>query len=956
MSTELPFFDLQKQIQGEVRTDQISRWNYSSDASIYQLMPEAVIIPAVWEDVLATLTFMQQNQIPLTARGGGTSLGGQAIGHGLQLDLGKNFQKIIEINTEEAWVKVEPGVVLDHLNAALAPHGYWFGPDVAPSNRATLGGMIGNNSSGARSIVYGKTLDHVLELEVALADGTETTFCPTSPEMRRQKMQGKSLEAQIWQNLSHSLATQQTEIEARFPKIMRRVSGYNLDAFLNPDQDWNLADLVTGSEGTLALVRSAKLKISPKPAYRGLLVLYCKSLDQALESSHALLTTQPCASEVLDELLLRLTRENPAFAQKLSFMEYPAEVILLVEYQAGSERELLALLERGERQARSEIKGIEISRFCDPRVQADVWAIRKAGLPLLLSMPGKRKPVTFIEDTAVAPERLQAFIREFDKIVKAHQTEAAYYAHASVGCIHIRPLLNLQSGEDVAKMRSLSEQILDLVMHYGGAMSGEHGDGLARSEFNQKLFGSTVYSLFKSLKATWDPQNLLNPGKIVNAPPMDQNLRYGANYTPTPWQTVQRFSQQESFRAQIELCNGCGGCRKVSTGTMCPPYMVTRDERDSTRARANALRLLMLNPQLSQEDRAELRKTFALCLGCKACKAECPSKVDMAKLKLEFLDHWQKAKGVPWRSRLLSRLDWLNRLGSASAPLSNYLFKSPTVKNLLEKSLGLDSRRTFPIFSAQPLHTQWQPKRNKQTDTHGLVALFADCFTNYYHPHVGLAAASVIEALGYQISIPAPVCCGRPSLSLGLLDQAKAQARRFLDFHRVMMEAGIPLIGCEPSCILSFRDEYPDLWPEAKVLAQQSFSLQEWLLQVCSERKVLPFQAQSRSLAYHEHCHQKALVGAETSIQALNLIPGIQVDLLNTGCCGMAGTFGYEKENYELSCQIAEERLLPALRNLPETSEIVISGTSCWQQIAGLSERSPKHLAEVLAEALNPQP
>ncbi|MGV3524822.1 MAG: FAD-binding and (Fe-S)-binding domain-containing protein [Candidatus Sericytochromatia bacterium] len=945
---------LRQRVQGEVRFDATSRWLYSTDASIYQIQPAGVVIPRSYDDLDATLAVVRAHGGSLVPRGGGTSLGGQALGPGVQLDLSPHFNRILEINAEAGWVRVQPGVVLDQLNQALAPLGYWFGPDVATSSRATLGGMIANNSAGARSLVYGKTGDHVLSLDVLLADGSQAVLRELDPRTWALKARQNSLEGRLCNAIDQMVAAHGSEIRARFPRILRRVSGYNLDEFLDPSQPRSLASLLVGSEGTLGLIREAKLKIVPKPAHRGLLVLYFDSIGAALEANHAMLETGPSAAELLDNMLLELTRQSLAFSRKLYFMEHDAQVLLLVEYQADSALELQHLLENGQRFARSQGFGHNSSLAVDPRVQADVWAIRKAGLPLLYSKPGDRKPITFVEDTAVAPERLQDFIREFDLLVKAHHTEAAYYAHASVGCLHIRPLIDLKQADEVRKMRALAEDVVELVQRYDGAMSGEHGDGRARSEFNERLFGPTVYGLFCQLKALADPQQLFNPGNITDAAPMDTQLRFGGDYTPQPFATALAYTHQESFQTLVELCNGCGACRKTS-GTMCPTYMASRDENDTTRARANGLRRLLVEPDLNGQDERELKQLLDLCVGCKGCKAECPSKVDMAKLKSEFTHRWHGRHGVPLRSRLLAEVKWVNHFGSLTAPVSNRLLRFKPLRQLMERGLGLSAETDLPPFAAIPFGEQWRLRapRNTPSPSQRQIVFWNDCYTHYNHPEVGRAMIALLEAADYQVVVPPQVCCGRPALSLGLLERARSQARQTLETLKPYLDAGLSVVGAEPSCLLSFRDEYPDLWPEtSQALARQSLTLPEWLLRETDQGLRLPLQPLSQGLYMHEHCHQKALVGPETTAAVLQLLPNTPVRLGSAGCCGMAGSFGYEREHTRLSHQIADLKLTPEIAAHPDAL-LVSHGVSCRQQIGRISQRPVLHLAEVFAHSLH---
>lgn len=981
---------LQKHIAGEVLSDSTSRWMYSTDASIYQYLPDLIVVPRTAEDLKVTLDFARTHGLPITARGGGTSLGGQAIGQGIQLDFSKHFNRILEVDPKEGWARVQPGVILEHLNQNLAPHHYWFGPDVAPTNRATLGGMIGNNSAGARSILYGKTLEHVLSLKTLWSDGRVSQVGALTPHDWNTLAEQEHCEGRLVRLLNRIRQDHTADIHQAFPKILRRVSGYNLDAFVDTPsgQALNLAHLLVGSEGTLALWQEARVKIVPKPQHSGLLVLYFDSVADALEANHAMIETEPSAAELIDDMLLELTRQNTAFARKLHFMAYAAPVILVVQYLADSDSELAHKVQKGIRFAQQQGLSQRYSVATDDRTQADIWAIRKAGMPLLYSMPGDHKPITFIEDTAVAPERLKAFIEDFDTLIQAHDTRAAYYAHASVGCLHIRPLIDLKQVSEVKKMRSLAEGVVALVQRYHGAMSGEHGDGLARSEFNETLFGPTVYGLFKAVKATADPHQLMNPGKITSAPPMDKNLRYGAFYHPRQLTGfLQDVTGKQSVNHLVEQCNGCGACRKSDVGTMCPPFRVTGKEADSTRGRANTLRRLLLAPELLQDPTAqnEIKAVMETCIGCKACKAECPSQVDMARLKSEYLQRQHAITGIPLRSQLFGQVKWLNHLGALTAPLSNQMLKNPPFRKLLERTLGIAASVPLPTFARVPFDYRFRQHTSSAgesgADKRPAVILFNDCYMNYNHPEIGEAAVKVIEALGYRVIVPEQVCCGRPQLSLGLLTQAKssaenlwAQLEPYLDIKSTNHANGtngkksatpIPVIGIEPSCMISFADEYPGLSSPhnqalSQRLAQQSTLLQDWLLKTLAERQerglTLPFQAPGWRVFFHEHCHQKAW-GKDQGIALLQEIPGLDIVPSNAGCCGMAGSFGYEVEHAPLSQAIANQSLLPALEKAHAQEafdKIAVSGMSCRHQIqnqkpAGMNLKV-QHWIEILAD------
>ncbi|RMD87475.1 MAG: FAD-binding oxidoreductase, partial [Calditrichaeota bacterium] len=667
---------LEKQIQGEVRFDRYSRVLYSTDASIYQIEPLGVVIPKTVEDVQATVELAYKNSIPIIPRGGGTSLVGQSIGAGIIIDFSKYLHRVLEVNTEEKWARVQPGVVLDELNLHLQKYDLIFAPDTATSNRANLGGLIGNNSCGARSIVYGKTIDHVIELKVLLSNGEPISFAPLSPETLQSKIIRADFEGKIYQSVSKIIETNKSEIERRYPKILRRVGGYNLDALVK-NEPFNLAKLIVGSEGTLAVVTEARVRLVSRPKHRVLAVLHFQDLFKALEAVPAILKFEPSAVELLDKFIIKLTRATLEYARQMTFVEGDPAALLLVEFQGDSKSAIVEQLDRlvssmtRNRLAYASVKAIEEAD------QARVWSVRKAGLGLLMGLKGERKPVGFVEDTAVPVQRLAEYIRRFDEIIREHETEACYYAHASVGCLHVRPLLNLKSRRDIDRMRTMAEKVSDLVLEFGGAMSGEHGDGLARSCFNEKMFGTQLYQAFHEIKGVFDPKNIMNPGKIVDAQHLTENLRYRQNYPAHTIETFLDFSREGGFASAIELCNGNAMCRKKISGVMCPSYMVTREEEHSTRGRANALRAV-LSGQLPPAEFTSRRmyEVLDLCIACKGCKGECPTNVDMAKLKYEFLYHYHKVHGVTLRDRMFANIATLNRIGCVLAPFSNWLLRT----------------------------------------------------------------------------------------------------------------------------------------------------------------------------------------------------------------------------------------------------------------------------------------
>ncbi len=956
MALEGAIRELQRHVAGEVRFDEMTKVLYSTDASIYEIEPLGVVIPRDKGDVVATIQIAGRHGLPVLPRGAGTSLAGQACGRAIHLDLSKYLNGILEVNPEAGWARIQPGVVLDELNAHLRRFGVMFAPDVSPSNRATVGGMIGNNSAGAHSILYGKTIDHVLELTAILSDGEEIRARALNEEELAVGLRGSGLEAGAVRVLRDLAERHRDEIHARYPKIMRRVGGYNLDEFV-PGRPFNLAKILVGSEGTLAATVEAKVKVVPRPKVTALAVVHFRSLLEALEATTEILPSGPSAIELVDKMILDLTKGSLEYSRRMTFVEGDPAALLLVEFYGHSPEEVRGKVEGLEARLRGKGLGGAIVRALEPEAQQNVWGVRKAGLGLLLGMKGDKKPIAFVEDTAVPPERLAEYVRRFDAIVRAHDTVAAYYAHASVGCLHVRPVIDLKQEPEVEKMRSIAEQVSDLVLEFGGAMSAEHGDGLARSCWNEKMFGPTLYKAFQDLKAAFDPHGTMNPGKIVNAPPMTENLRYGARYRARQVKTYFRFAREGGFDRAVELCNGAAVCKKKLEGTMCPSYMVTREEEHSTRGRANALRAA-ISGQLPAEALTSRRmyEVLDLCLECKGCKAECPSNVDMAKLKYEFLAHYYAAHGTPLRARLFGHIAALSRLGCALAPLSNWLLGSAPARFALEKLVGVDRRRRLPPF-ARPTFEAWFARRNgaARKGEREPVVLFNDTFMTYNEPGIGRAAVAVLEAAGFHVILPEKRCCGRPMISKGMVEQARAHARYNLERLAPYAEAGIPIVGCEPSCILTFRDEYPDLLedPRTERLARHVFMVEEFLLGL-HERGALSLSLRpvSKEFLFHGHCHQKALIGSAPSLKVLGLLPGARVAEVDSGCCGMAGSFGYEREHYDISQAIGGRRLFPAIQAAGPETEIVAAGISCRQQIAHGTGRRAKHLVEVLAAAL----
>jgi FAD/FMN-containing dehydrogenase/Fe-S oxidoreductase len=938
--------ELRSRIEGEVRFDRYSRLLYSTDASNYQIEPIGVVIPRHAGDVQEVVRLAARENVPVLPRGGGTSLAGQAVGEAIIMDLSKYMREVLEVSKEESWARIQPGIVHDVLGAHLKKDRLRFGPETATSNRANLGGMIGNNSAGARSLVYGKTVDNVHELKVVLSDGTLATFGSVARGDLAAKIRGDSLEASIYRKALELAEAHRDEIETRYPRIPRRVSGYNLDELLCRDE-MNLAKVVIGSEGTLATVVEAKVALVPVPPVSGLAVLHFRSLDDALETGCAILEQKPSAVELVDEMVMDLARKSLEYSRRMHFVQGEPKALLVVEFMGATDAEVKSRLDRLDASLGASAR--PMVRVLDPAEQLNVWKVRKAALPLLLGLPGDKKPIAFVEDTAVAPEKVPEFIRRFVAILDDYDTVGSFYAHAGAGCLHIRPLVNLKEGAEVKKMTDISEEVFRLVIEFGGSMSGEHGDGLARSHFNERLFGSRIYGAFRELKTAFDPKGIMNPGKVVNAPGMAENLRYGASYRAREPETRFPYQKEGGFARAVELCNGAGVCRKNVEGTMCPSFMVTHEEEHSTRGRANALRAV-LDGRLPPEEMTgeRLYQVMDLCISCKGCKAECPSNVDMARLKSEFLALYHEKHPYSLRDRMMARPWIAGRLGVALRPIANPLLRAGWFRKLMESAVGIDARRSLPPFASETFESWFRRRTPPAAGSGKKVVLFHDTFLNYHEPGIGKAATAVLEAAGFEVVLAKRTCCGRPAISKGMLDDARKLAAENVEALHPFVREGIPIVGCEPSCILGFRDEYPDLVPgeKAKELARGSFLLEELL-----GRDSLPVRKPAGPLLLHGHCHLKALVGTEPLVGFLKKLGG-EVSLVDSGCCGMAGSFGYEKEHYDMSLQMAERRLAPAARGASETTTLVAPGTSCRHQIHDTAGRRALHPAEVAARAL----
>tara|TARA_B100001750_G_scaffold198388_1_gene171500 strand:- start:13422 stop:16232 length:2811 start_codon:yes stop_codon:yes gene_type:complete len=934
----------------------MSRALWSTDASIYQIEPVGVVLPKTKDDIIAVLETAQKYGVSVLPRGGGTSLAGQTVGESIVLDFSRYMRDVVEINPEEGWVRTQPGIILDELNRILAPHNVLFAPDPSTSSRGNVGGALGNNSCGAHSIMWGKTVDNVHELDVILSNGDTTTFGQLSGDSLEAKMRGSGFEGDIYRSLFEIGEGNRDEILSRYPKIQRRVSGYNLDEFVS-GSNFNMARFVVGSEGTLVTITEAKLRVVPVPKYKGLAVLHCMELIESMEATVAALDLDPSAIELIGSMIIRQAQSNLSYSRITDFIEGEPEALLAIELVANSEKELAHKFDLLKEMISKGGWGYSLVWLTKDADQEKVWDVRKAGLGLMMNVPGDAKPLPFVEDTAVSPHVLPDFVRRFDSIVRKHGTEAGYYGHASVGCLHIRPLINLKNQEGIDRMVAISDEISDLVLEFGGSMSGEHGDGLVRSGYNEKMFGSQIYQAFRDVKTAFDPKKIMNPGKIVDSPPMTDNLRYGSTYGTLSPQTGFAFAEEGSFATAIEMCNGQGACRKVHGGTMCPSYMATRDEEHSTRGRANALRAAMSGAIPTDMLTSErLYQVMDLCLECKACKAECPSNVDMAKLKYEFLNIYHQENGYGLNNRFFGNVDLLSKMGAFFAPISNWMMNTSFSKQLLEKTIGIDKRRQLPNFAPQTFQQWFRSRVDTETPKNpkGMVVLFPDTTTNYNHPELGIATVNILEKLGYEVILPNSRCCGRPMLSNGMMSQAKANVDFNISSIYPFVEKGAKLVGIEPSCALGFISDFSDLASEpekAKEISENTMLIEDFFLYATKEED---FQftnpPQNQKVVFHGHCHQKALVGTTSAMEVLKTIPGLEPVEIKSGCCGMAGSFGFYKDHFDISMQIGEDTLFPAIREENDDVIVVSEGVSCRQQIEQGTQRKTKHLVELLSD------
>ena len=969
MITNSVLEQLHKSLKGEVLYDDLHKTLYATDASVYRKIPFAVAFPKDENDIKALIDFANKNNITLIPRTAGTSLAGQCVGDGIVVDVSKHFTNILEFDEQHKTITLQPGIVRDSLNVFLKPFGLFFGPNTSTSNRCMIGGMVGNNSSGSTSIKYGVTRDKVLKIDAILSDGSTATFEEISSDEFIEKSKEKTLEGAIYKSIYTELTSESTqeEIKHEFPKetIHRRCTGYAIDEFLKSDlfggsePTINVAKLLTGSEGTLAFSTAITLQLDDIPPKESIMVCsHFKSINESLKATLIAMNHTLYNCELMDKTILDCTKNNRELAKNRFFLQGDPEAVLMLEVSANTISEAEVLADKL-------IKDLEKNNFGyhHPKVYGNdiskVHYLRKAGLGALGNMVGDMKAVACIEDTAVALEDLPNYIEEFTKIMAKYQQNAVYYAHAGAGELHLRPILNLKKSEDVVLFRKITTETAQLVKKYQGSFSGEHGDGIVRAEFIPMMIGENNYQLLRRIKKAFDPNNIFNKGKITDAFPMDKSLRYEIDRVEPQIDTIQDFSDSEGIIKLAEKCNGSGDCRKPveAGGTMCPSYRATKNEKETTRARANTLREVLTNNSAANKfDSKELKEVLDLCLSCKACASECPSNVDIATMKAEFLYQYQETNGYSFRSKLFANNAKLNKLGSLTPTLANLVLNTTLAKS----AMGVSTKRSVPKLAKQTLNKWYKKKAFGKTEikqSQKSVYLFNDEFTNFYDVEIGKDAVYLLTKLGYKVNIIKHEESARSYISKGFLKEAKAVCNKNIAIFKDKISDKTPLVGIEPSAILTFRDEYLRLADDktsAEKIAQYTFTFEEFLAKEIENGNVdkTLFTSEKKTLKIHGHCHQKALSSTNASFQILNLPENYTVTILNTGCCGMAGSFGYEKEHYKVSMKVGEDTLFPKLRNCSSDTEIAAAGTSCRHQIYDGTKRLAKHPITLLKEAL----
>lgn len=972
----IDFSTLKQELSGDLLTDETTLILYSTDASAYKEMPAAVAFPKSKEDILRLILFCRKHQLGIIPRTAGTSLAGQVVGHGVVVDLSRTMTQILEVNQQESWVRLQPGVVLDELNIHLRQFGLFFGPETSTSNRCMIGGMVGNNACGAHSLIFGSTRDHLLEVTGFLSDGSEVQFKRLSYQEFKDKTVGDQLENRIYRQIDQMLSdpSNKEQIEKEYPvkSLRRRNTGYALDELLHcqlfseSEKQFNFSKLIAGSEGTLLFITEIKLNLVPLPPKEiGLVCIHFHTLEEAMEGNLMALKYNPGAIELIDDVILKCTLGSIEQRKNRFFVEGEPGAILVLEWARETLTEIETLHQALENELRAAGFGYHF-----PLVTGDdtkkVWALRKAGLGLLSNIPGDAKPVSLVEDTAVDPLVLSQYIGEFKEIMATHGLSCVYHAHIATGELHLRPVINLKDPEGVKLFRTIATKIAHLVKKYHGSLSGEHGDGRLRGEFIPIILGDHNFELIKQLKQCWDPDNLFNPGKIVNTPPMDSSLRINPGENDPVFETVFDWSDSMGFVRHVEKCNGSGDCRKseIIGGTMCPSYMASRDEKLTTRARAN-----LLNDYLHSRksgnifESKELNEILDLCLSCKGCKSECPSGVDMAKIKAEFLQHKYDLEGSPIRSKLVANISSLYKLGSAFPELFNFFVHSKVSSGLIKSLTGFAQRRSIPGLGKQTLRSWCKSNLNalnsSLTTPKGSLYLFVDEFTNFNDTEIGIKAIRVLNYLGYRVLTVGHEVSGRTFLSKGYLRKAAKIAKNNVSIFAPLIDETHPLIGIEPSAILTFRDEYPDLLRgEDKIASQKvaknSLMIEEFLVREQEKGNISAesFTSQELTIKLHGHCQQKAIASTMPTIKMLSLPLNYHVQEIPSGCCGMAGSFGYEKEHYDLSMKIGGLVLFPGIQHLKDDVVIAAPGTSCRHHILDGTGKKAVHPVEVLYEAM----
>jgi FAD/FMN-containing dehydrogenase/Fe-S oxidoreductase len=967
---------LDNSIEGDIFTDSSSRIQYATDASIYREIPMAVIRPKTTGDIQQIINFAKCNKTTIIPRAGGTSLAGQVVGNGIVVDISKYFTGILEVNEDEKWVRVQPGVILDELNLYLRKYNLFFAPETSTSNRCAIGGMIGNNACGLHSLIYGSTRDHLLSVKAILSDGSEAEFGPLNQKEFHLKAQGNSLENKIYKHIYDILSDKnnQAAIRKEFPdpKIKRRNSGYAIDLLLDSEPFasngslFNFCKLIAGSEGTLAFITEAKLNLISLPSLeKALLCVHFNKLEEALNANSIALRYNPAAIELMDRTILECTSANIEQKKNRFFLKGDPGAILIIELTGDSYDVIEKTKQKLESEFRASGYGYHFPLITGPDIHK-VWELRKAGLGVLSNLPGDAKPISVMEDTAVNPENLPGYVNDFKEILAKHNLDCVFHAHISTGELHIRPVLNLKDSKDVALMRSLTEEAAHLVKKYNGSFSGEHGDGRVRGEFIPLIIGEKNYQLLRQVKKTWDPDNIFNAGKIIDTPVMNTHLRYEAGMKSRDIDTYFDFSDTQGILRMIENCNGSADCRKsaMAGGVMCPSYMATKDENTTTRARANILReFLTYSSKQNPFNHREIYEILDLCLSCKGCKSECPSNVDMAKLKSEFLQHWYNSKGIPLRTRLIANISGINKIGALLPGVYNLLVSARPFSALLKGLMGFAAKRKIPKLYKTTLRSWLNANLadiNRSLE-HAVseVILFVDEFTNYNDVETGIITVKLLNRLGYKVGIIKHNESGRTFITKGFLKKAKTVANSNVRIFKDIISESKPLIGIEPSSILSFRDEYPDLVngelkDASKILAKSVFTLDEFIFREYRTGNIKKelFTLSPAKIKLHGHCQQKSIASTEAAVAMLSIPENYQVEEIKSGCCGMAGSFGYEKEHYDLSMKIGELVLFPEIRKSPENTVISAPGISCRQQIADGTGVKALHPAEVLYRAL----